>query len=291
MTYDPLTSLASLKAELESSWALFDTIWKPFTAADWKRKFGKAWTYAEQPYHLAYFDGTLAKFLALGANAPADRLHMKTFGDIHAWNAREFAARGPNHGIQDTLAAMHKSRDDIRAQLSRMTEADLDAKAWMPLIFGWCTKRDLIQAIVVHNVAEYWKLWIRTGKKAPAPSPSAVHFRLSFMMKLMPASMNKTLAQKPFTMVWNFTGPGGGSWTFSVANGACTVSESAAASSDLSITMLPENFHRIVAKMTPPPLLMLTGQMKVKGLTKMARFGKLFPEPRPDQELSGALIG
>src|ERR1051325_11226712 len=145
MTYDPLASLASLKAELESSWALFDTIWKPFTAADWKRKFGKAWTFAEQPYHLAYFDGTLAKFLALGANAPADRLHMKTFGDIHAWNAREFAARGPNHGIQDTLAAMHKSRDDIGARLSQMTGAYLNGRGGMPLFLGGGTKRALIQ--------------------------------------------------------------------------------------------------------------------------------------------------
>jgi hypothetical protein len=35
--------------------------------------------------------------------------------------------------------------------------------------------------------------------------------------------------------------------------------------------------------MTPPPLLMLTGQMKVKGLMAMGTFGKLFPEPRPDE--------
>ena len=32
-----------------------------------------------------------------------------------------------------------------------------------------------------------------------------------------------------------------------------------------------------------PPLLMLTGKMKVKGLMKMGTFGKLFPEPKPDQ--------
>src|SRR5438094_1306690 len=127
MSYDSFTSLASIRAELESSWALFDAIWKPFTAADWKRKFGKTWTYAEQPYHLAYFDGTLAKYFALGANAPADRLHMKTFGDINAWNAREFGARRPNHTADDSLAAMRKARDDIRAQLSRMVDADLDA--------------------------------------------------------------------------------------------------------------------------------------------------------------------
>src|ERR1051325_10878211 len=165
-----------------------------------------------------------------------------------------------------------------------MTEADLDAKACMPLIFGWFTKRDLIQAIVVHNLAEYWKLWIRTGKKSPAPSPNAVHARLNFMMHFMPVSLNKELAAKHrLTVVWQFDGPGGGSWTFRVRDGACTVTEEHAAGADLVIRMKPETFHKIVAKMTPPPLLMLTGQMKVKGFGKMGLFGKLFPEPRPDQ--------
>jgi putative sterol carrier protein len=291
MSIDPLTSLSSIRAELESGWALFDAIWKPFGPADWTRKFGKTWTYAEEPYHLAYFDGTLAKYLALGANAPDGRLHMKTFGDINAWNARELAARGPGHTIDDTLAAMHKARNEIRTQLNSMLEADLEAKAWMPLIFGWVTKRDLLQAIIVHNVAEYWKLWIRTGKLAPAPSPSAVNFRLAFMMKLMPATLNRELAQQPFTMTWNFSGPGGGSWTFAVAKGECKVTNAAAPQPDLSISIAPEDFHRMVAKMTPPPLLMLTGKMKVKGFMKMGRFGKLFPEPRPDQELTGAAMG
>src|SRR5438445_6863767 len=120
MPLDPLTSLSSIRAELESSWALFDAAWKPFTAADWKRKFGKTWTYAEQPYHLAYFDGILAKYLALGAHVPeSDRLHMKTFGEINAWNAREFARRGSAHTVDDTLTMMRKVRDDIRGQSSR----------------------------------------------------------------------------------------------------------------------------------------------------------------------------
>jgi hypothetical protein len=37
--------------------------------------------------------------------------------------------------------------------------------------------------------------------------------------------------------------------------------------------------------MTPPPILMLTGQMRVKGLAAMGRFGRLFLEPRPDQRI------
>ena len=38
--------------------------------------------------------------------------------------------------------------------------------------------------------------------------------------------------------------------------------------------------------MAAPPLLLLTGQMKVKGLGAMGTFAKLFPEPRPDQQIN-----
>lgn len=103
---------------------------------------------------------------------------------------------------------------------------------------------------------------------------------------MMPASMNRELAaKKPFTMVWTFDGPGGGSWTFDVANGECEVIFGDVPNPNLRITMKPEDFHRIVAKMTPPPLLMLTGKMKVKGLGAMGTFAKLFPEPAPHQEI------
>src|SRR5438045_3198220 len=93
---DPLTSLSSIRAELDNGWSLFDQAWKPFGAREWSRKFGRTWTYAEQPYHLAYFDGLLAKYFALGATvAEADRFHMRTFGEINEWNRVEFAKRKP----------------------------------------------------------------------------------------------------------------------------------------------------------------------------------------------------
>jgi putative sterol carrier protein len=143
-----------------------------------------------------------------------------------------------------------------------------------------------VQAIIVHNVAEYWKLWLRTGKRTPPPSPAAIHFRLNFMMGFMAKTVNKELAaRKPFTMVWNFDGPGGGAWTFNVAGGGCNISEGLPPRFDLQIVMKPENFHKLVTKMTPPPLLMLTGQMKIKGFGAMSTFAKMFPEPTPDQRI------
>jgi len=256
-------------------------------------KFGKTWTYAEQPWHMAYFDGTMANYVALGPNVPeSERLQIRSMGELNDWNRRELAKRGPNHTVEKSLAEMRKQRDIIRGQLATMTEADLDRRVWMPLIFGWITAREVYGAIIAHNVAEYWKLWLRTGKRGPAPSPSAVHYRLDFMMNFMPISMNRELAaKKPFTMVWNFEGAGGGTWTFNVADGKCTVRKNAVPSrADLQITMKPENFHKLVAKMTPPPLLMLTGQMKIKGFGAMGTFAKLFPEPKPDQQIDPSVL-
>jgi putative sterol carrier protein len=285
MSLDPLTTRASITRELESGWKLFDDVYGTFDARQWAKKFGKTWTYAEQPYHLAYFDGTLAKYLEYGANVPAnDKLHLRSMGELNEWNRRELAKRGPTHTVADSLKEMRQSRETVRRFIERITEADLERRTWMPLIFGWTDAREVLRAIIVHNVAEYWKLWIRTGKRSPAPSPDAVHVRLDFMMKFLPVSMNRELAaKKPFVMTWNFTGPGGGTWTFNVANGQCTVETSPPSRADLTITMAPENFHKLVAKMTPPPLLMLTGQMKIKGFGAMGTFAKLFPEPKPDQ--------
>lgn len=291
MSLDPITSLTAIRSELETGWKLFDDVYDALAPKQWSKKFGSTWTFAWQPYHLAFFDAMAAKYLAYGPDVPADdKMHLRTVGEINDWNGREFAKRGANHTFQNSLEEMRKSRDALRRHIDEMSDRDLERPAWIPLIFGWGTAGDLLKMVIVHNVAEYWKLWIRTGKRGPAPSPSAVRLRLAFVMNFMPASLNRELAaMRPFTVVWDFEGPGGGAWTLSVADGQCTVTEGGAPRPDLKIRMKPENFHKIVAKMTPPPLLLLTGQMKVKGLGALGTFGKLFPDPKPDQILEAVV--
>ncbi|HEX5070354.1 MAG TPA: SCP2 sterol-binding domain-containing protein [Vicinamibacterales bacterium] len=292
MPFDPITSRQSILRELDAGWKLFDGIYDALTPEQWAKKFGKTWTYADQPFHLAYFDQMTAKSLREGANAPPDRMHVRSVGEMHAWNRRELASRKPGHTVQDSLRLMREAREVLRRQIEGMTDQQLQGKAWMPLLFGWSPAWSVAQAAVVHNVAEYWKLWLRTGQRTPPPSPDAIHVRLDFMMRFMPAAMNKELAARtPFTAVWNFTGPGGGAWTFRVRDGQCTVSEELASPADVMLTMKPEVFHKMVAKMSSPPVLMLTGQLKVKGLGKMGTFGKLFPEPRLDQIIEPPAAG
>jgi putative sterol carrier protein len=270
---------------VEAGWQRFDDVFATLGQQGWSKRFTKAWTYAEIPYHLAYFDGMIAQYLAFGPDIPpGQELYLRTMGELNEWNRREFAKRPTGHTVEDSLAAMRTSRDTIRRLAAGLREQDLDRRSWMPLMFGWSTARTLLQAAIVHNVAEYWKLWLRTGKRAAAPTPAAVHLRLDFMMCFMPATLNRQVAvQQPFTMVWDFDGPGGGAWTLAVANGSCTVTEGAAVKPDLTMSMQPQTFQKLTAKMESPVWLMLTRQMKVKGLRAMGTFGKLFPEPKPDQ--------
>lgn len=152
MTIDPITSLASIRSELETGWKLFDDVFNTFDARQWEKKFGRTWSYADQPWHLAYFDAMIAKHVAAGPIiSEANRLFIRSMGEMAAWNTSELARRSASHTVDDSLAEMRKQRDVIRGLLASMTDADLDERAWMPLIFGWSTKRGLLQACIIHN--------------------------------------------------------------------------------------------------------------------------------------------
>ncbi|MDE3057797.1 MAG: SCP2 sterol-binding domain-containing protein [Bacteroidota bacterium] len=285
MQYNPVSNLASIQSELEGTWKNFDDVYATLSPHDWSRKFGTTWTYADQPYHLAYFDRMHADYIVKGTNVPvAEQIVFNTINKINEWNAKEFAKKQAGHTYERSLQLMRESRDVVRSLTSKMTDKNLSEKAWNPLLCGWVTKAIMLKSILVHNTGEYYKLWFRTGKKGPMPNPAVVHLRLELMMNFMSLMLNKeAAANKHFTLVWNFDGPGGGAWTFQVHEGQCTVSAVAAEHPNLMITMKPETFQKMVAKMESPVWLMLSGQVKIRGFGAMGAFGKLFPEPPPDK--------
>ncbi|MBI3004314.1 MAG: SCP2 sterol-binding domain-containing protein [Ignavibacteriales bacterium] len=297
MQYDPITSLASIKSELEDIWMKLDLVYAGLEPARWSQKFGKTWIYADQPYHLAYFDQLLIPYISKGRGVPKEeQILYRTLRELNEWNARQFAKRPPEQTVAQSMEQMRAARETIRKLMSKMSEKDLDGPAWMPLFGGWATVREHLHAILLHTVAEYVKLWIRTDQRSPGVSPSGMHLRLDFMMNFMSLTLDKAAAaNKKFTMVWNFVGPGGGAWTFRVVDGSCAVNEELVPAPDLMITLKPETLQKIAAKMEPPPLLMLKREMKVKGLFAMGAFAKLFPEPKPDQVIqigsNGAVLG
>jgi hypothetical protein len=73
--------------------------------------------------------------------------------------------------------------------------------------------------------------------------------------------------KKPFTFTTEFTGPGGGPWTFHAADGRCTLSERRVQPADLVMTQTPETFIKTFAHVHNPMLAMVTRQVRVRGLT------------------------
>jgi hypothetical protein len=276
--------------DLEDIWSKFDQVWAGFTPGRWTQKYGKDWVFADQPYHLMTFNRLAADSLSQGAAVPeGSRLHLRSMRDINEWNAQQFALRPGSQSVEQTLEQLRASRQALRDAVAGKSQADLQQPAWVPLLIGWARALDLLALCLVHDVGEYTELRLRSGGGAPPPSPSATHARLGFMMQFMKMAADARAAgDKPFTAVWDFTGPGGGAWTFRVANGECVLSEGRAQDADIVLTTGLEGFERILRNMGNPMLMMLTGDLKVKGISNMGRFSRVFAEPAEDKELAPA---
>jgi putative sterol carrier protein len=108
----------------------------------------------------------------------------------------------------------------------------------------------------------------------------------------MPGMVNRELAKtQRLSVVMQFTGAGGGAWSYQVGDGACRVQEGSTPGADLVITQSPETFIKTFAKMHNPMIALLTRKMRVKGMRKVGTFGKLFAEPAPDTPIEpGAML-
>jgi hypothetical protein len=282
----PTRRAEALLEELESVWSCLDELFASFGPADWARRLGPDWTYADLPYHLSYFDQEIvATPLARGRDVPlAEQRVQRTRRELDAWNARMFAARPADEGVEQSLSRMRRSREAIRGQVARLADDALDAPGFTPLIgTGWVPGGMLLAAAVAHTWGHFTEARLRLGRGGPLPSDAATHRTLGFFMDLMPMFASPSeVAKGPFTAVMRFTGPGGGAWTLRVADGALISSQGAASDADVVMTQSAETFERTHSHINGPMWLMLTGRIKVQGLRKMGRFGKLMAFPGPD---------
>jgi hypothetical protein len=280
------TTLAALMADLEDLWQKIDAILGSLGPADWSRKHGKDWTFADVPYHMAYFDReVIANGIARGPNMPSDeRQALRSVAELNAWNARKFAERAASQTVEQSLAQMRAGRDAIRQAVAGLSDADLERPVWSSLPGGgWQTVRRALEGCTAHTWNHLMELRLRLKRTSPGPQPSQTHRALAFYMTIFPAMCNRAQAAKTrFTSVMEFTGAGGGAWSFYVADGACRVTEGRAPQPDLVLTQSAETFQATMIGAQNPMLAMLSGKIKVRGLRNMATFGKLFPPPRPD---------
>jgi hypothetical protein len=237
------------------------------------------------PYHLSYFDREMvARPIARGRDVPLEAQRvMRTIAELDDWNARMFAVRPADETPERSIARLREVRAEIRGQLAGWSDQDLERPAFVALVgAGWLPAGALLGATVAHTWSHLTEARLRLGRSAPRTSDSATHRALGFFMGFMPRFLSQAEAERgPFTAVMSFTGPGGGTWTISVEGGLATTSEGAAERADVTLIQSPDTFEKVHVKIGNPMLLMLTGQIKVRGFAKMGRYGRLFAMPGP----------
>jgi len=278
-------------AELEAVWLAFEELYGSLSPEGWGRRYGKHWTFADQPFHLAYFDRVMvAEPLEAGEDLPAgERWSLRCMRDVDQWNAREFAKRPAGLTPEGSLVELRQVHGRVVAALGRFDDGDLDHARVFSHFFdlGFIPLRELIETGGLHSWGELSELRWRLGRRISEPPPAVTHRSLGYYLLTMRALCQPERASRPFTVQFEFTGPGGGCWTIRVADGACTLAEEAADRPDLTFRMSADSFNlAMIRRAVNPAVAMFTGRVRVRGLSKMPRFLRLFPQPAPDRPIT-----
>ena len=123
-------------------------------------------------------------------------------------------------------------------------------------------------------------------RTAPDPQPESIHTAIGFLQNFLIAFLDHEQAKTAqFTAVMEYTGPGGGSWTFRVADGQCHVTKEHVNNADLVMTQDPVTFELIRQSKLDPQTAMQSGALKIQGVDNMPTFMKLFPAPTLDRKI------
>jgi hypothetical protein len=280
-----LTAPMSLLADMGELWRCLDELFASLTPGDWCCWYGQHWTFADIPYHLGYFDHDVVVYpIQRGQDIhPAEQWAARSKQELNAWNERMFAHRPPDQTLMQSLAQMQASREALRRLLGQMPETDLDRLVWFPmLVGGWVPARTVLAICRLHTWQHVMELRLRhpvsTRSTFPVPRATTMHAALGDLMSFFPLRLNRVQAEQiHFTLSMNFSGPGGGSWTVRVADGACAVSEGQAARADLVLTQSPDCFMKTCLELHDPLAAVQNGEISVQGIEYLDIFARLFP--------------
>jgi hypothetical protein len=281
----PATAPMTLLADLEDLWRCLDELFASLAADDWSRRHGMHWTFADVPYHLGYFDHDIVAYpIERGPDlSTTEQWVARSNSEVNAWNERMLARRPPDQSVAQSLAQMQASREAIRRVVGRMNDPDFDRPVWFPLLVGgWVPTHAVLEGCRLHAWSQFMELRLRHPVRSqhplPVPHAATTHGALGDLMGFFPVMLNRVQAeQTSLTLAMVFSGPGGGTWTVSVANGACTVSEGQAAQVDLVLTQSPESFIKTRLELHDPVAAMQTGEIAVQGIEHLGTFAALFP--------------
>jgi DinB superfamily/SCP-2 sterol transfer family len=274
------TTRAALLADLEELWQSFDEVVATLGPDDWSGKHGQHWTFADVPYHLAYFDReVIATAIKGGLTVQTLEQFLPTEAEQDGWKEIQFTQRPTATTPEQCLEQMWASRQALRNAVADLGEADLDRPVFLPLVgLGWVSVRAALETCSSHTWNHLMQLrcWMKCTTLLPGPAQT--QRALSYFLAWFARNMDREqAAQTHLTTVMEFSGLDGAVWTLQVAGGSCRIMEGRAARADLVIVQSPETFVRTRTGIENPTLALRRGKIQVQGLRKLGTFEKLFP--------------
>jgi len=274
------TTRAALLADLEALWQSFDEVVATLGPDDWSGKHGQHWTFADVPYHLAYFDReVIATAIKGGLTMQTLEQFLPTEAEQDGWKEIQFTQRPTATTPEQCLEQMWASRQALRNAVADLGEADLDRPVFLPLVsLGWVSVRAALETCSSHTWNHLMQLrcWMKCTTLLPGPAQT--QRALSYFLAWFARNMDREqAAQTHLTTVMEFSGLDGAVWTLQVAGGSCRIMERRAARADLVIVQSPETFVRTRTGIENPTLALRRGKIQVQGWRKLGTFEKLFP--------------
>ena len=291
----------NLLSELEDLWTCLDELYLRAAPSHGRGQSGAPWCtrLEDLPWHLAAFDSEfVVSAIARGPNVPAhEQRFMASPAELADWNTSRVALHPFGATHDQALARVAATRDALRRVLRDLDETDLDRPVWwpLPLSGGWRTTRFALEACSSHTWNHVVELHLQTRSPVSvwANMAAQTHRALNRYMHLIVSLLDKDWAVRVGRLVASmaFTGPGGGTWTFHIANGECEVEETAPRHADVVVTLSPETFLKTMVLGTQSQVVaVLTGDIRVRGeLRKVAAFRRMFPRPSPNHVFQPAL--
>ncbi len=269
MTTDHTLNLA----DLETIWTALDSFYQSFSPQDWSRKHGKDWTFADMPYHLAYFNQTVID----GIENDHEQDAKHTLQELNAWNDAHFAQRPASQAGAQGLEYLRATQVALKQAATRHAP---ETPVFLPLIIvgGWRTLAFALEYLLNHTWLHFTESHLRFAQRLPELPASLVNRTLNFTMEAAAGALRlEDLVGVDLVTSLRLTGVGGGTWTFTMRDGKCQVEAQAAAHADAEITSDIATYLRTsIHQMQSPLLALLMGKTRIKGMSKAQRFQKLF---------------
>lgn len=254
-----------------------ETFYTPFTAAEWSRRHGKDWTFADPLYHLTTLHNALMESIK-GGEILDDISKMR---DMDAWNDAQFAARPASMTPQQMLTDFLASMKELETAAA---DRPADSRVYMPLMrLRGERPLDLLMEYAL------WHAWFHLTESSIRyngrllPIPAAMQSRLTEFLLIVIAGMIDKQEAKRAPFVWGIriTGEEGGEWTMRFANGIATVERGAAANADVTLTTDLITFLRtMVFQISRPTWAILTRKLRFTGWGNLRRLLRLITPRR-----------